>query len=240
MISRPKSLKDNKFPPFIRNSPFSSLKLEGKVFESLGIKDSSLKISKVLSGEEINTLRRSLGVVIRPRAFVDDIENCKLNFSSKIWDIATMSERGVRSCQSWNAGVHKTKLVGSMVDPTVGILWLSYRRTAKGSDMRLRSLVRAVLDKHDNICLFIDRMYVGYTHDHNFGAPHILGLHLTFKKFLESISGNKFEVKTYSDSNLNVSQLKIPKSPNVVKLTPEYRSYIDSGLQYTSNIRVKV
>lgn len=81
--------------------------------------------------------------------------------SDGLWDIATMSMRGISSCQRWN-GAHKKCLIGSMIDPYVGILYLTAgtKFNELGSKMIRRCIVRfAVDDKTKKPFLLIDRMY---------------------------------------------------------------------------------
>ena len=40
-----------------------------------------------------------------------------------LWDITTMSMRGIKSCQSWtSSSKYKTNIIGSIVDPFVGVI----------------------------------------------------------------------------------------------------------------------
>src|ERR1700722_2268192 len=76
----------------------------------------------------------------------------KIVFSSDgadgIWDIATMSMRGVSSCQSWD-GEYKHCLIGSLIDPFVGIVYLTSgaKFNKYGSKMIKRCIVRFAVNE---------------------------------------------------------------------------------------------
>lgn len=92
--------------------------------------------------------------------------NGKLNivFSSDgidgAWDIITMSQRGIQSCQSWT-GQYKNCTIGSVLDPFTGIIYLtSGSKTQYGSKMIRRCIVRFVVDKFvKQPCIFLEYMY---------------------------------------------------------------------------------
>ena len=63
------------------------------------------------------------------------------------WNIATMSMRGITSCQSWD-GDYKYCTIGSVVDPFVGIIYLtSGAKTKYGTKMTRRSVVRFIINE---------------------------------------------------------------------------------------------
>ena len=92
--------------------------------------------------------------------------NGKLNivFSSDeiqgAWDILTMSQRGIQSCQSWN-GQYKNCTIGSVLDPFTAIIYLtSGSKTQYGSKMIRRCIVRFVVDRFvKQPCIFLEYMY---------------------------------------------------------------------------------
>lgn len=100
-------------------------------------------------------------------------------FSTDPWDIATMSMRGIQTCQSWD-GEHRRCLVGSILDPFVGIIFIATKNssTKYGSKMLYRSVVRFVLEKREdgsNVpAFFLDDVYPQ-------AYPEIVDL---FQKFL--------------------------------------------------------
>lgn len=76
-----------------------------------------------------------------------------------IWDIATMSMRGIASCQSWT-GQYKKCLIGSILDPHTGIIYLtSGSKNKYGTKMLKRCIVRLLADKDGNKTILLDKMY---------------------------------------------------------------------------------
>lgn len=92
------------------------------------------------------------------------VDKASIAFSSSgiqgLWDIATMSMRGIRSCIRWE-GQHKLTLIGSIADPFTGVIYLATNKKEKlGSQMVKRCVVRFVIDGRTNTpYLLIDRMY---------------------------------------------------------------------------------
>lgn len=92
----------------------------------------------------------------------------KIVFSSTgpdgLWDIITMSMRGVVSCQSWGGQYHKC-LIGSVLDPFVGIIYLTSDEKFNdyGSKMIKRCIVRFAIDETTRKkYIVLDNMYPGY------------------------------------------------------------------------------
>lgn len=119
----------------------------------------------------------------------------KIIFSSDgkegAWDIGTMSMRGISSCQSWDRGEYKYCTIGSVIDPFVGIIYMTSggKFNEYGSKMMRRCIVRFVIDgKNNKPYILMDRMY-----------PSSDNKTITqFKKFLEKKTSGKFDVE-YSD-----------------------------------------
>jgi hypothetical protein len=117
-------------------------------------------------------------------------QNFKVVFSSDgadgIWDVSTMSMRGVRSCQSWEGGEYKYGVIGSMIDPFVGIIYLTTggKFNQYGSKMIKRCIVRFVVDaKAKKPYIALDNMYPSL--DQN-----VLN---QFLAFIKEKTGGKFE-----------------------------------------------
>lgn len=86
------------------------------------------------------------------------------------WDLATMSMRGIESCQSWEGG-HNYCLIGSIASKYVGIIYLtntqSYEhpelRRSTGEKMIRRCIVRfGVNIKTKKPVIILDKMYDSY------------------------------------------------------------------------------
>src|ERR1700722_6093191 len=95
----------------------------------------------------------------------------KIVFSSDgadgLWDIATMSMRGISSCQSWG-GQYRKCLIGSILDPFVGIIYYTSGKddTEYGSKMIRRCIVRfAIAEKTKEKYLVLDSMYPSFDND---------------------------------------------------------------------------
>jgi hypothetical protein len=123
----------------------------------------------------------------------DNIPNngFKIVFSSDggegAWDIATMSMRGISSCQSWDRGEYKHCTIGSVIDPFVGIIYLTTggKFNEYGTKMVRRCIVRFVIDGKDNKpYILMDRMYPS-------DDAKVIN---QFKKFLETKTDKKFKV----------------------------------------------
>ena len=103
------------------------------------------------------------------------------------WDIATMSMRGVKSCQSWD-GQYKHCTIGSVIDPFVGIIYLTSgaKFSNNGSRMIRRCIVRFVVDsKTIEPYLLMDYMY-----------PSVDTATINrFKTFLKAKTNGKFDVQ---------------------------------------------
>jgi len=157
-----------------------------------------------------------------------NIPNAKhtIHFSSDgaegLWDIATISMRGIESCQGWGKPQSKS-LIGSMVDPFVGIIYLSSgTKTSHGSKMLRRCVVRFVVNKKDKKPnLFIEQMYPEYNK----------AIMDQFILFLKEKTKNKFPIRVY-DHNYFGNNMVIPTSEVVSKLDMDDRSYRDAEIDY--------
>jgi len=107
--------------------------------------------------------------------FDKEQEGQKLNivFSSSndegIWDLLTISKRGITSCQNWGhePGRYSECIVGTVLDPHVGVIYIEdeNQKTPFGSKMLYRAIVRLLLKKNngtDKPFLFIDNIYPDY------------------------------------------------------------------------------
>jgi hypothetical protein len=152
---------------------------------------------------------------------VPSSQKYKICFSSDnidgLWDIATMSMRGIVSCQKWGKPQSK-QVIGSIVDPFTGIIYLtSGTNTKYGSKMIRRCVVKFVVDrKAKKPYIGLERMYPDY--DDAIGKQFI--------KFIREKTKNKFEVvDMYNDNPGNDSY--IPMSKVIDGLSGAYRPYTD-------------
>lgn len=112
-----------------------------------------------------------------------------------LWDILTMSMRGVSSCKHWDNKQHSKAIVSTAVHPTIGIIYLTDgSMTEYGLSINRRSLIYY----SDNASwggampsrITIDRIYTKTTNTnplvyHNVD-PDAVRIKNIFKKFLQS------------------------------------------------------
>jgi hypothetical protein len=142
-----------------------------------------------------------------------------------VWDVATMSMRGISSCQSWGSG-NATHVVGSMIDPFTGIIYITTgddKFSEYGSKMIRRCIVRFIVnEKTKKSYLFLERMYPA--HD----EPTLKA----FRDFLTKRTDGKFEIKSSGDS---ITGAYVPMSSAVRNLAATDQPYRDSGIQYKND-----
>jgi len=147
--------------------------------------------------------------------------------SEGAWDIATMSMRGVSSCQSWGTS-NSTHIVGSIVDPFTGIIYLTSgaKFNEHGTKMIRRCVVRFMVDeKNKTPFIALEHMYPSVER----GALN------AFLAFLKERTGNKFEV-VYLPESRRITGSYVPMSKVVSSLNVNDQPYRDSGVQYKTDI----
>jgi len=165
-------------------------------------------------------------------------KNLKIVFSGTggkgLWDIATMSMRGINSCQRWE-NLHATALIGSLVDPYAGIIYLTDQtHTSYGTNMVRRSVVRFVVNKKNRRpAIMLERIY---PHDYNSGVSDYITLG-AFTDFIQKKTKNKFPV-IYGEFTES-SKYFIPITKPVSQLETASRSYRDSKIPYQSSPKYK-
>jgi hypothetical protein len=169
-----------------------------------------------------------------------------ISFSSSgeegAWDIATMSMRGISSCQSWDSSVgngeHRPCIIGSIASNYVGIIYLTSGKDfeGKGSKMIRRCIVRFGIDmskpkKERHPVIIVDKMYDSY-------HPVIA------KLFLEAIKKrSEVPVLDFTNSEASTENIKLPEQylPNIINQNeknqqlagkPGFPSYQDSDFEY--------
>lgn len=149
--------------------------------------------------------------------------------SEGAWDIATMSMRGVSSCQSWGTG-NSTHIVGSIVDPFTGIIYLTSgaKFNEHGTKMIRRCVVRFVVDEKKKVpFIALEHMYPSMEQ----GALD------AFIAFLKERTDNKFEV-VYLPSSRRYN-MYVPMSKIVSSLSAQDQPYRDSGVTYKADVNDK-
>lgn len=154
-----------------------------------------------------------------------------------IWDIATMSMRGISSCQSWDQGAgNSAKIIGSMIDPFTGIIYMqsSEPTTSQfGSKMIRRCIVRYVHNAKNEPYLLLEKMYPAGDAD----------TQKTFTKILKEKSGLEviysMDVGGKVGSSTLLSTSYVPLSSEIETLESSYRPYCDSGLSYKKDPNCK-
>jgi hypothetical protein len=206
----PRTITSQHYPKFIReNKTLRKFAKQKKVFEKIGLKNCSESIG---NGKKI--VFSAAG-------------------NKGLWDIATMSMRGIASCQRWGSS-HCEHLIGSMIDPYCGIIYITNGNKFKlGEKMLQRALVRFVINRrNEKPELFIERMYPRVNEDY-YGAKgkakysRSIEARDLFKEFLSR--------KTKLPVNHILGDCEIPVSNAVDCLLYDddlKLSYRDSGIEY--------
>lgn len=210
--SAPRKITSNRYPAFIRNNKaLQKYGKQEKIFPKIGLVNDEQGIRK------------------------GHFKGCKIVFSGSgnrgLWDIATMSERGIESCQSWNGGA-SGRLIGSMLDPYCGIIYIA----GKNGQMKRRAVVRFVINNTTGKpAVMLEPVYHAGHYWSNRGSDN-KGM---FKAFLKKRLGRKIPVfscydRSRSGSGYNMaSEHRIPFAKVLNKTVS--RSYRDSGIQYANH-----
>ena len=212
----PRTTTSKHYPKFIReNKTLRKFSKQKKVFERIGLPNCESAISKT-------------------RRIVFSADGNK-----GLWDIATMSMRGVRSCQRWGSW-HAKALVGSMIDPYCGIIYITNGNKYKlGEKMFKRALVRFVVNSKTGLpALMIEKVYPRvYGDAYPWWPQDQIDAHKKkeksnkealelFKNFLKEKTNNKLPIIT------SKSKHSIPMSNSVASIGNNLRSYRDSEIGY--------
>lgn len=164
-------------------------------------------------------------------------KNLSICFSSEgdkgYWDIATMSMRKITSCMRWKSS-HATSLVGSIVDPYAGIIYLTDGEYTKyGKNMLARAVVRFVVNRNNNKpAILIEEIY------YNGSYSNVDKYSKIFTSFIES----RVKIPVLDsdpDSDLDhIYNHRIPMSEPTeaiyeIDCESGYLSYRDSEIDYT-------
>jgi hypothetical protein len=167
------------------------------------------------------------------------VKNAKVVFSSDgftgLWDLATMSMRGVLSCMHWE-NHHCSHLIGSILDPVCGIVYITDGKlTNYGLSMIKRALVRVAFRQGEPF-LFTDRIYsktrntdpMVYENRDRYAAA-TAGI---FRNFLRSKS--KLPVYSYGHGlpHIYLFDAFIPEATIISQLGWNEQSLVDCGMPY--------
>lgn len=152
-----------------------------------------------------------------------------------LWDLATMSMRGVCSCMHWD-NMHSTHLVGSITDPFLGMVYITDNKLTKyGISFKRRSLVRFVYDvESKKYKLLLERVYkdTGNTIPTVYNNKDLKQAYFleVFTKFLKSKVNPIYDVVPFNEFKGKLSYHFIPSSHSARYLSMIYRSMSDCNL----------
>lgn len=138
-----------------------------------------------------------------------------------VWDVCTMSERGISSCQSWDnkhTELYNRALIGSILSKNLGLIYLtSGSQMERGEKMVRRCLIKLVLDEDtQEPYILLDKMY-------DSEDPEVLKI---FKESLEKRS----TAKVITVHDLKDINLMHPIDDNIENLSKIERPYEDTPL----------
>lgn len=206
-----------------------------------GIEHTGGKIVWGLVGIPLNTAMLTFDALCALK-FRARNKGMKLVFSADgkdgAWDIATMSMRGIKSCQSW--GLRRaSSLVGSVADPCCAIIYLTDgKETSHGSKMNHRALVRYVVHDKFGPALFIERLYsadpVSENTQHAITFIFALALHnRTGLPIIEN--GAMFDTNDIANRTIFIPRTEVDPT-GLYRIGgydyEDYSSYRDSGIYY--------
>jgi len=150
------------------------------------------------------------------------------------WDIATMSMRGIKSCQRWD-GEYPRCLIGSILSRYVGIIYLTSGVKADdhptysnlGTKMLRRCVVRYAIDSDEGApCILIDKMYPEYDRE-------VCGI---FTKILQSKT--KLPVYYAPELGNKIKHIYSPSEKVRNEVSNRELSYQDTPLKSKEDINV--
>lgn len=174
---------------------------------------------------------------VDPYKINQELKKVKLVFSAAdeagAWDLATMSMRGIKSCVRWE-GQHATCLIGSLLDPGCGILYLTNgSKTPYGSKMLFRAIVRLAV-KGKEPCLILEKNYSTYYKSTRATKNCDDELRKHFITFLTQKTKNKLPIIDATSASFNAAEYKLPTFKQLQQLTATEWSYRDSDVVYAT------
>src|SRR5271166_4664796 len=226
MYSTKKITSSKKWPSFLKKSPITKRKTIEKAFAKVGLRncsgDSDITVNEYYSDFECKPVK------------------CKIVLSARPWDIATMSQRGISSCQSWNES-HRCNLIGSIMDPYTAIIYATDgEKTKHGKRMVARSVVRLVYsNKTKRMAVYIDAPYT--EEDCVEHILHSAQYREEFREFIAKRVKKGVEVIAKDSYAMEHKAYFIPMSKAVLDLDEEdQRSYRDTWFPYRKIERKKL
>lgn len=136
------------------------------------------------------------------------------------WDIATMSMRGINSCQNWGDAKFRSCLIGSILSKYVGIIYLTSGSEFEnlGTKMIKRCIVRfGVNTNTKKPVIILDKMYDSYD-------PVIAEM------FMDALGKRtSLKILNYAGKNITeeIDDIKIPGEKTLQNLKPDEQPYKD-------------
>lgn len=150
-----------------------------------------------------------------------------------IWDVCTMSQRGIGSCQSWDSdleGDFKKSLIGSILSKHVGLIYLtSGSDTPYGEKMMSRCVIRLLVQiSTRKPVLMLDQMYPGYD-------KRILNVFIESLKKRTNIPVIEYATTAQAggEPEIHADDLRQAHDPTegVKNLEKHEKSYMDTGIK---------
>lgn len=155
-----------------------------------------------------------------------------------VWDVCTMSMRGISSCQKWdfemepdNSPGLQGALVGSVLSKYIGVIYLTSGRLMElGEKMLKRCVVRIVRHKHTKApYIVVDRMYDSFD-------PEVMKLFInslqsrTSLKVLDFASSHASITQNTTQPEIDPSQLERRPERPMSNLKYRYQPYYDTSI----------
>ncbi len=154
-----------------------------------------------------------------------------------LWDIATMSMRGITSCQTWSTGSSNDgRVIGSMIDPFTAIIYLTCGGTFNtyGSKMIRRCVVRYVIDNNNKTpYLLLEKMYPA------FEKPSLDAFIRVIKAGAPAGMEVYYTVDVGEKAHRQGTKLSysyVPLSDEIKALDPKFYPYCDSALLFREDL----
>lgn len=152
------------------------------------------------------------------------------------WDLATMSMRGIKSCQRWD-GEYPRCLIGSILSKFVGIMYLTSGVQSEanagfanlGTKMMRRVVVRYAIDADEGKpCILMDKMYPELDKD-------VLGI------FMAAIK-SRTELPVYYSQDLGnkIRHIYLPSEKMREEISAREWSYQDTPLKSKHDLNIYI